>query len=106
MIIGSLSKRVFEMRAATGSEIFFPLTCLHTATFILLNIVSLLEMFSVKIWETPLPWHAKCSLPVAVRVSKTRGLKLPINDNGNIDKDDGDPGEVDDGDKDDDVDGE
>ena len=24
-----------------------------------------------------LSWHAKCSLPVAVRVSKTRVLKLP-----------------------------
>ena len=25
-------------------------------------------------------WHAKCSLPVAVRVLKTRVLKLPIVD--------------------------
>ena len=30
----------------------------------------------VKIWETPLAWLAKCSLPVAVRFSKTRVLKL------------------------------
>ena len=28
------------------------------------------------IWETSLSWHAKCSLPVAVSVSKTRMLKL------------------------------
>ena len=28
--------------------------------------------------ETPLSWHSKCSLPVAVRVSKMRVLKLPI----------------------------
>ena len=31
-------------------------------------------MNSIKI--TPLPWHAKCSLPVAVRASKTRVFKL------------------------------
>ena len=30
-----------------------------------------LETISIKIWETPLSWLAKCSLPVAVRVSKT-----------------------------------
>ena len=35
-------------------------------------------MISIKIWETPLSCHAKCSLPVAVRVSKTLVLKLPI----------------------------
>ena len=31
----------------------------------------------MKIWEAPQSWHAKCSVPVAVRVSKTRVLKLP-----------------------------
>ena len=36
-------------------------------------------MIGAKIWETPLSWHAKCSLPVAVRVSKLRLLKLHIN---------------------------
>ena len=35
-------------------------------------------MTGIKIWETPLSWHAKYSLPVAVRVSKTRVLKLPV----------------------------
>ena len=34
-------------------------------------------MIRTKIWETPLSWRVKCSLPVAVRVSKTRVLKLP-----------------------------
>ena len=33
-------------------------------------------MINIKIWETPLSWHEKCSLPVAVRVSKTRVLNL------------------------------
>ena len=32
----------------------------------------------MKIWETPLSCHMKCCLPVAVRVSKTRVLKLII----------------------------
>ena len=69
---------VFETRTATGSELFSLVTCLYTTTFKLLSIFSSLKMISIKIWETPLSWHAKCSLPVAVRVSKTRVLKLPI----------------------------
>ena len=40
-------------------------------------------MISTKIWETPLSWHAKFSLPVAVRVSKTRVLNLPNNNDHN-----------------------
>ena len=70
MLLGSLSMRVFETRTATGSELFSLLTCVHTTTFTLLNIFYLLKKISTKIWETPLPWHAKRSLPVAVRVSK------------------------------------
>ena len=76
-LIGSLSTHVFEPRTATGSELFSLVTCFHRATFTLLSIFSPLEMISTKIWETPLSWHVKCSLPVAVRVSKTRVLKLP-----------------------------
>ena len=49
----------------TRSELFCLLTCLFTATFTLLSIFSPLEMISIKIWETPLSWHTKCSLPVA-----------------------------------------
>ena len=75
--VGSLSKRVFETRTATGSELFSLLTCPHTTTFTLLSIFSPLEMIRVKIWETPLSRLTKCSFPVAVRVSKTRVLKLP-----------------------------
>lgn len=40
--------------------------------------MSTLGMISIQIWETPLSWHAKCSLPFAVRASKTRVLKFPI----------------------------
>ena len=66
--LGSLSTRVFEMRTATGSELFLLLTCPHTTTFTLLSIFSLLEMSSIKIWVTIKSFHAKCSLLVAVRV--------------------------------------
>ena len=77
-ILGSLSMHVFETRTATGSELFSLLTCLHTTEFALPSIFSPLEMLGIKIWETPLSWHAKSPLPVVVRVSETRVLKLPI----------------------------
>ena len=75
--IGSLSRRVFETRTVTGSELFSLLPCSHTTTFTWLSIFSPLETSSIKIWETILSWREKCSLPVAVCVSKTRVLKLP-----------------------------
>ena len=76
-LIWSLSTHVFETRTATGSELFSLLTCLHTTTVTLPSFFSPLEMISIKIWVTPLSWHAKRSFPVAVRVSKTRVLKFP-----------------------------
>ena len=72
------SGAVFEWRTTTGSEPNSLLTCLHTTTFTLLNIFFPLQMISIRIWEIPLSWHAKCSVPVAVCVSKTRVLELPI----------------------------
>ena len=72
----------FETRTATGSEQFSLLVSPQTNTFKLLSIFSPLEMSSIKIWGTIRSWHAKCSLPVAVRVSKTRVLKLPAKDVG------------------------
>ena len=71
--LGSLSTRVFETRTATGSAPFSLLTCLRTTTFTLLSIFYPSEMISIKIWETPLSWHTKRSLPV----SGCRLLKLP-----------------------------
>ena len=65
------------MRTATGSELFSLLTCLHTTTFTLPSIFSPLEMINIKMWETLLSCHAKCSLPVVVRASKTSVLNLP-----------------------------
>ena len=68
---------VFEPRTATGSEVFFYLTCLHTTTVTLLSIFSLVETISSKIWERPLSWQAKCSLPFSSMAQKRRMLKLP-----------------------------
>ena len=78
LTLRSLSAHVFETQTATGSELFSLLTYLHTTEFALPSIFSPLEMFGIKIWETLLSWHAKCPLPVVVRVSKTCVLKLPI----------------------------
>ena len=55
---------------ATRSELFSYLTWRHTTTFILLRIFFLIGTISLKIWERPLSWHEKCSLPVSVRASK------------------------------------
>ena len=77
ILIGSLSTNVFETRTATGSELISLLSRPHTTTFALLSIFSPLEMSSIKIWETIRSYYVKCSLPIAVRVSKSRVLKLP-----------------------------
>ena len=65
------------IQTATGSELFSLLTCLHATKITLTSILSPLEMISLKVWDTPLSWHAKYSLPFAVPLSKTRVLKLP-----------------------------
>ena len=68
----------FKTRTANGSELFSLISCLHTTTFTLLSTFSPLGLIIMKIWGTPLSWHAKCPLPVAVRVSKTRVLKSSL----------------------------
>ena len=85
LLKGNLSTRVFETRTATGSELFSLLTCLYTTTVTSPSIFSLLETISIKLLGTPLSWNAKCSLPVGVRVSKTRVVKLPKNKDGEPD---------------------
>ena len=37
----------------------------------ILSLFALVEMITLKIWERPMSWPSKCSLPVAVRGSKT-----------------------------------
>ena len=76
--IRSLRGRDFETQTANGSNLFSLITRLQAITFTLLSTFSPVGMIRMKMWETPLSWHEKCSLPVAVHVSKTRLLKLPI----------------------------
>ena len=80
LVPSTLSKSVSETRTATGSELISLLTRPHTTTFTLLSIFWPLKISSRKIWKTLRSKHAKCSLPVAVRVSETLVLKLPIID--------------------------
>ena len=54
LAIVSLSRDVSERRTATGSELFYYLTCLHTITFILLSIFSVVETIRLKIRRRPL----------------------------------------------------
>ena len=69
--------RFFETRTASGNELFSLITRLHTITFTMLSMFSRLWMINIKMCETSLSWHTERSLPVPVRVSKTRVLKLP-----------------------------
>ena len=82
--IGSVSTHDFETRTASGSELF-SLVSSHNHIYNA-KYVSQLGMITIKSWETPLSWHTECSLPVAVRVSKMRVLKLPNfrRDNGKL----------------------
>ena len=76
-LIRNLSTRDIETQTVSGTELFSFTARLHTITFTMLSTVSRFWMISIKMCETPLSWHTECSLPVAVRVSKTRVLKLP-----------------------------
>ena len=64
-------KRKRKLRKATGSEVFFYLTCLHIKIIILLSIFTLVETVSLKFRKRPLSWHAECAFPVLDRGSKT-----------------------------------
>ena len=66
-----LKHDVFEPRTDTGSVLFSYFTCLQSTTSIFLSLFALVETISLKIWERLMSWPAKCSLPVAVRGSKS-----------------------------------
>ena len=77
LLIGSLSKDVFERRTSTGSEAFSLLICLGANKFVLLSFFSLIKTIYRRVSTKPLPNDAKSPLPVDVRRSKTPLLKLP-----------------------------
>ena len=78
LVLGSLSKGVFERRTATGNETFSLFTRLGATTFVILNVVTRIETIYLKIRAHSMPKDEKRPLPVAVRRSKTPLLKPPI----------------------------
>ena len=77
VIIGSLSKDVFERRTSTGSEAFSLFIRLDTTKFVLLSFFSQIKTIYLRVSTKPQPNAAKSPLPVDVRRSKTLLLKLP-----------------------------
>ena len=78
LILGSLSKDVFERRTSAGSEVFSLFICLDTTKFVLLSFFSPIKTIYPRVSTKPQPNAAKSPLPVDVRRSKTLLLKLPI----------------------------
>ena len=77
MIIGSLSKDVFERPTSTGSEAFSLFICLDTTKFVLLSFFSPIKTIYLRVSTKPQPNASKSPFPVDVRRSKTLLLKLP-----------------------------
>ena len=70
MILGSLSKGVFELRTSTGSEIFFILKYIDNTKLVLLSLFLIIETISPKIWAKIQLKNEKSPLPVDMRRSK------------------------------------
>ena len=78
--LGSLSTRVFETRTATGRERFACQASGVSQIFveIISNVEKILSNMNVVVWRQVK--RENSSLPVAVRVAKTRVLKLSFTD--------------------------
>ena len=79
MILGSLSKRVFELRTSTRSEIFFILKYIDNTKLVLLSLFLIIETICPKIWAKIQLKNKKSLLPVDMHRSKVSLLKLTIN---------------------------
>ena len=77
VLIGSLSKDVFERPTSTGSEAFSLFIRLDTTKFVLPSFFSPIKTIYLRVSTKPQPNAAKSPLPVDVRRSKTLLLKLP-----------------------------
>ena len=77
LLLGTLSKDVFEARTSTGSEAFSLFICLDANKLVLLSLFSLLKTIYPRVSTKWFPRDAKSPLPVDVRRSKTLLLKLP-----------------------------
>ena len=78
ILLGSLSKDVFERRTSTGSEAFSLFIRLDTTKFVLLSFFSPIKTIYLRVSTKPQPNAAKSPLLVDVRHSKTLLLKLPF----------------------------
>ena len=79
LILGSLSKDVFERCTSTGSEALSLFIRLDANKFVLLSFFSLIKRIFPSVLTKPLANDAKSALPVDVCCSQTLLLKLPIN---------------------------
>ena len=78
LILENLSTRVFETRTATGREHFACQDSGVSQIFVLIISNGEKVLSNVNVVEWKQVKRENSSLPVAVRVSKTRVLKLPI----------------------------
>ena len=67
LVIGSLSKDVFERRTSSRSETFSLFICVDANKVVLLSFFSLIRTIYPRVSTKPLPNDAKSPLPVDVR---------------------------------------
>ena len=79
MILGSLSKGVFELCTSTRSEIFFILKYIDNTKLVFLSLFLSIETICPKIWAKIQLKNEKSPLPVDICRSKASLLKLTIN---------------------------
>ena len=79
MILGSLSKGVFELCTSTRSEIFFILKYIDNTKLVFLSLFLSIETICPKIWAKIQLKNEKSPLPVDIRRSKVSLPKLTIN---------------------------
>ena len=70
LILGSLSKDVFERCTSTGSEALSLFICLDANKFVLLSFFSLIKTSYPRVSTKPLANYAKSPPPVDVRRSQ------------------------------------
>ena len=79
MILGSLSKGVFELCTSTRSEIFFILKYIDNTKLVFLSLFLSIETICPKIWAKIQLKNEKSPLPVDICRSKVSLPKLTIN---------------------------
>ena len=79
MILGSLSKGVFELRTLTKSEIFSILKYIDNTKIVFLSLLLIIETICPKIWAKIQLNNEKSPLLLDMRRSKASLLKFTIN---------------------------